>query len=95
MADISNPTIHPIIISDQSCPNQLHNAKKHKLKSTQGGDLIQPYLKDKEFEWKVFMETNDSANTSHTLIWETGKVVLGGKIISYSTYTVNKRMNKK
>lgn len=32
------------------------------------------------------METNDSPNTSATLLWETSKAVLRGKIISYSSY---------
>lgn len=36
------------------------------------------------------METNDLANTSPTLIWETVKAVLRGKIISYSTYIKKK-----
>ncbi|XP_057688144.1 uncharacterized protein LOC130913496 [Corythoichthys intestinalis] len=36
-------------------------------------------------EWKDFMELNDSPNISPSLLWETGKCVIRGKIISYSS----------
>ena len=41
-------------------------------------------------EWTSFMEINDSSNISATLLWQTAKAVLRGKIISYSTYKKRK-----
>ena len=38
------------------------------------------------WEWANFLEDNDSPNLSPSLIWEAGKAVIRGKIISYSSY---------
>lgn len=42
-------------------------------------------------EWEDFLETNDSPNFSPSLLWEAGRAVIRGKIISYS---YNKKQKK-
>lgn len=37
-------------------------------------------------EWANFLKMNDSSEISSSLLWETGKAVMRGKIISYSSY---------
>lgn len=44
-------------------------------------EVIQ-YIKD---EFKFFLDTNDNDNTSPSILWDTAKVVLRGKIISISS----------
>ncbi len=37
-------------------------------------------------EWASFLEMNDSPEITPSLLWETGKAVLRGKVISYSSH---------
>lgn len=37
-------------------------------------------------EWASLLEMNDSPEISPSLLWETGKAVIRGKIISYSSH---------
>uniref|UniRef100_A0A0E9U7Y5 Uncharacterized protein n=1 Tax=Anguilla anguilla TaxID=7936 RepID=A0A0E9U7Y5_ANGAN len=46
-------------------------------------------------EWAFFLEINDSPEIAPSLLWETGKAVLRGKIISYSTHKKKKTTNRK
>lgn len=79
--DILNTTINPIIISDHApITTTINNTvvtKKHL-----DGDFNEYFEK----EWAIFMETNNIPGTSAVILWETAKVVLRGKIISYSAY---------
>ena len=43
-----------------------------------------------EKEWTIFSETNDLPNISPSILWETAKAVMRGKIISYSSYKKKK-----
>ncbi len=55
-------------------------------------------LDDPEFdslikrEWASLLEINDSPKSSPSILWETGKAVLRGIILSFSTY--KKRMEQ-
>lgn len=52
-------------------------------------------MKDPDFdsyfkrEWAFFPEINDISKSSPSLLWETGKGVLRGKIISYQNININ------
>lgn len=73
MINISDTTIYPITISDHA-PINLDLNKKLKTKHTQRWRFNTSLLQDKEFntyftkEWTYFMETNNSPNTSPTLL---------------------------
>lgn len=83
--------IHPIIISDHASVSlSLQIESNLKLSPTWCFNIS--LLRDLEFdkivrtEWVDFLETNDSPNLSPSLLWEAGKAVIRGKIISYSSY---------
>lgn len=97
--NILETKIHPIIISDHSPVTLTWNPSaipKHPTRWRFNTSL----LKDPEFdsyfkrEWTSFLEINDSPKSSASLLWETWKVVLRGKIISYSVHK-KKRTEKK
>ena len=96
---LSNLTIHPIIISDHAPVtfnwNQIH---PDRINTPIRWRFNTSLLKDQEFnsliqrEWASFLEINDSPKSSPSVLWEAGKAVLRGIIISYSTY---KKKNEK
>lgn len=99
ISNISDSTIHPIIISDHAPisitwkpPNNHQPSRRWRFNTS--------LLKDPEFnniikkEWTSFLEINDSPETSPSLLWQTGKAVLRGVIISYSTYKKKKEQHK-
>lgn len=85
------PRIHPIIISDHA-PISLALRIDSRTTPHATWRFNDSLLDDPAFdtfvkkEWKDFMELNDSPNISPSLLWETGKCVIRGKIISYSSY---------
>lgn len=84
---IAYTKINSIIISNYA-PVTLSLNIESTVTSFPTSNLIFHYSKDpfiKE-EWTSFMEMNNSPNTSPTLLWETWKVVITGRIISYSSY---------
>lgn len=89
--DITDTKINPIIISDHTPITLMLSNKKH-TKIKQRWRMNTSLLQDKEFneyferEWTSFLEINDTPSISASTLWETTKVVLRGKIISYSTY---------
>lgn len=94
-SDIFETQIHPNTISDPALVSvKLHT--KTTFSTSSRWRFNTPLLEDQEFdsyfkrEWTFFMEMNDSPNTSPTLLWQTGKAVLRGKIISYSSYKKRK-----
>ncbi len=95
MSDISDSKLHPIIISDHAPakitwnPNKQH---KHVHRWRFNTSLLKDPDLDSYFkrEWASFLEINDSRKSSPTLIWETGKAVLSGKIISFSVHKKKK-----
>ena len=68
---------------------QDKNHKKHKHKHM--GRVNNPFLNKKhvteeiKMEIKKFLEPNDNENTTQKL-WDTAKVVLGGKFITIKSY---------
>lgn len=100
ISDISGSKIHLIIISDHAPVSFNLNTKQLKQSITRWR-FNTSLLKDPDFntlftkEWASFMEINDSPEISPTLLWETAKVVLRGKIISYSSYKKKRNMNSK
>ena len=97
ISQISDSKIHPIIISDHAPVTFRWNPINQPKRSTKWR-FNSSLLKDPEFdsylrrEWASFLEINDSPETSPTILWETGKAVLRGKIISFS---VNKKKREK
>ncbi len=94
-SDISEPQIHPSTISDHAPVTfRLNRLSQHK--PTTRWRFNTSLLKDTDFdrylrgEWASFLEINDSPNTSATLLWETGKAVIRGRIISYSSHKKKK-----
>ena len=93
--DISELKIHPIIISDHA-PVSFKWNQPNVLKPPTRWRFNTSLLKDPEFdhyfrrEWASFLELNDSPETSPALLWESGKAVLRGRIISYSSYKKKK-----
>lgn len=97
--NIIETKIHPISISDHSPVTLTWNTpaiQKHPTRWRFNTSL----LKDPEFdsyfkrEWTSFLEINDSLKSPASLLWETWKVVLRGKIISYSVHKKKKEKEK-
>uniref|UniRef100_A0A672F570 Reverse transcriptase domain-containing protein n=1 Tax=Salarias fasciatus TaxID=181472 RepID=A0A672F570_SALFA len=93
--NISEHCIHSIIISDHAPVSfKWNHPRPHK--PTPRWRFNTSLLKDDEFnnliekEWASFLEINDSSKPSPTLLWETGKAVLRGIIISYSAFKKKK-----
>lgn len=92
--------INPIIISDHAPISCILNNKNH-VKTPQRWRMNTSLLQDKEFneyftkEWTSFLEINDTPDISASILWETAKAVLRGKI--YHTQHINTRQinNKK
>lgn len=99
ISDILNTTIHPIIISDHA-PITITTDNRNDTKKSLRWRMNTSLLQDNEFneyfkkEWAFFMETNDTPDISASTLWETAKVVLRGKIISYSTYKYKKEQSR-
>lgn len=94
---IAENTIHPIIISDHA-PVSLTISTQTKINKPQSRwRLNTSLLEDTEFntlirrEWASFLEMNDSPETSPSLLWETGKAVIRGTIISYASHKKRKQ----
>ena len=91
LTHIKENTIHPIMISDHAPVSLAINTQTH-IKPPTRWRLNTSLLEDPDFdslirrEWASFLEMNDSPEISPSLLWETGKAVLRGKIISYSSY---------
>lgn len=87
---IHNTQIHPNTVSDHAPVSFTLNTKRTNYTTTRWR-FNTSLLGDKDFdsyfkrEWTSFMEINDSPNISASLLWQTGKAVLRGKIISYSS----------
>uniref|UniRef100_A0A8C5HQA3 Reverse transcriptase domain-containing protein n=1 Tax=Gouania willdenowi TaxID=441366 RepID=A0A8C5HQA3_GOUWI len=83
--------IHPIIISDHA-PISLTLQCDSNQKVSSLWRFNTSLLNDSKFEkiirkeWEDFLLTNDSPEISPSLLWETGKAVIRGKIISYSSF---------
>nr|XP_057934911.1 F-box only protein 8 isoform X1 [Doryrhamphus excisus] len=95
LSDISNIHIHPIIISDHA-PVSLFLTNQTTSTPTKCWRFNTSLLKDPDFlndferEWTMFLDFNDQPGTSACVLWETAKVVMRGKIISYSSYKKKK-----
>jgi len=95
ISQISDIIIHPITISDHA-PVSLTWNMNHFSKPPNSWRLNTSLLEDPNFdtyikrEWASFLEINDSPNIVPSLLWETGKAVLRGKITSYSTHKKKK-----
>lgn len=93
---ISDSKIHSIIICDHA-PVTLRWNPINQLKCFTKWCFNSSLLKDSEFdsylrrEWASFLERNDSPETSPSTLWETGKVGLRGKIISFSIHKKRKK----
>lgn len=99
ISNISESKIHPIAISDHA-PVTLQWNTTSQHKPTTRWRFNTSLLKDHDFdsylkrEWACFLELNDSPETSPSLLWETGKAVLRGKIISFSVYKKRKEKDQ-
>lgn len=97
MSNITNSTIHPIVISDHA-PVTFKWIKSNLQKPSSRWRFNTSLLQDPKFisfirrEWTLFLEMNVSPGSSPSLLWETGKAVIRGRIISYSVY--NKKKEK-
>ena len=100
VSDITNTISHLILISDHAPVTLDLNDKQFHRPRTRWY-FHTSLLKDPDFdsflkrEWASFMEMNDSPDTSPTLIWETAKTVIRGRIISYSSHKKKKKENMK
>uniref|UniRef100_A0A3Q2ZER1 Reverse transcriptase domain-containing protein n=1 Tax=Kryptolebias marmoratus TaxID=37003 RepID=A0A3Q2ZER1_KRYMA len=98
LTNISDTKIHPIAVSDHA-PVTLNLDVKKEIQKSINWRLNTSLLKDKEFiqyfknEWTSYLEFNDIPGTSASTLWEAGKTVMRGKIISYSTNN-KKKENK-
>lgn len=88
---VTETTIHPIIISDHA-PISITLHAQSCIKPPKRWHFNISLLLDSDFdnfikkEWAFFLEMNDSPETSPSLLWETGKAVITGTNISYSSY---------
>lgn len=84
-------TIHSIIISDHAPVSLTLNIPAQKKISTRWR-FNNSLLEDPNFttlirrEWASFLEMNDSPEISPSTLWESGKAVMRGIIISYSSH---------
>lgn len=89
--NIIDPTIHTIIISDHA-PVSITILTQHQSLPPSRWCFNISLLKDKQFqeyfkqEWASFIETNDTPEISACTLWETAKIVMRGKIVSYCAY---------
>ena len=96
LSKVSKTTIHPIIISDHA-PVSLSIKMESNVKYSSRWRFNTSLLKDSDFtaliqrEWASFLELNDSPEISSSILWETGKAVIRGQIISYYTNTHTKK----
>lgn len=87
---VTEPNIHSIIISDH-VPISLKLTTGIKTQPKPRWRFNKSLLKDPNFttyfkkEWTDFLETNNTPDITASILWETAKTVLRGKIISYST----------
>jgi len=76
ISNISQSSIHPIIISDHA-PVTINWTMTHTHKTTPRWRLNTSLLQDSKFdalikkEWAFFLEMNDSPGLSSSLLWET------------------------
>uniref|UniRef100_A0A1A8UJ98 Reverse transcriptase domain-containing protein n=1 Tax=Nothobranchius furzeri TaxID=105023 RepID=A0A1A8UJ98_NOTFU len=102
LADISDTEIHPIVVSDHA-PVSLTLVNKKTIPPSKNWRFNTSLLKDEGFidffkkEWALYLEHNDLPGTSASILWEAGKAVMRGKIISFSSHkkkTENKRIQE-
>uniref|UniRef100_A0A672H1Y9 Endonuclease/exonuclease/phosphatase domain-containing protein n=1 Tax=Salarias fasciatus TaxID=181472 RepID=A0A672H1Y9_SALFA len=99
MNDISEIKIHPIVISDHAPVSFTLRNKKNKP-PTRNWRFNTSLLKDPEFisyltrEWSIYLENNDLPDTSGRVLWEAGKAVMRGKIISFSSHKKKKEASR-
>lgn len=97
--NILDSQIHPITISDHA-PVTLTWKQFSLPKSSSRWCFNTSLLSNPEFdklirnEWASFLEINYSPKSSPSLLWETGKAVLRGIIISFSTYNKRKEQEE-
>lgn len=97
--NILESKIHPITISDHApvtftwnIPEIQNLPGRWRFNTSLLQDpVFDSYLKK---EWASFLEINDSPKSSASLLWETGKAVLRGKIISFSVHKKKKEKEK-
>ena len=100
ISNITQSTIHPIIISDHA-PVTIKWTRSCSHKTIPRWCFNTSLLQDPQFdsvikkEWALFLEMNESPESSSSLLWETGKTVLRGIIISFSVHKIRKKKKKK
>ncbi|MBN3294582.1 LORF2 protein, partial [Polypterus senegalus] len=91
LADFSDTETHPIVVSDH-VPVFLTLLNKKTIPSGKNWRFNTSLLKDVGFveyykkEWALYLEHNDIPGTSASVLWEAGKAVMRGKIISFSSH---------
>uniref|UniRef100_A0A669DGZ9 Reverse transcriptase domain-containing protein n=1 Tax=Oreochromis niloticus TaxID=8128 RepID=A0A669DGZ9_ORENI len=91
LSDISDTEIHPIAVSDHA-PVSLTLMQKNNTTPSKNWRFNTSLLKDEEFikyfkkEWTSYLDFNDIPGTSASVLWEAGKAVMRGKIISFSSH---------
>ncbi len=93
ISNISESNIHPIVISDHAPVTlkwNINNPHKPFTRWRFNTSLLKDFDSYFKREWACFLEMNDSPELSPSLLWEAGKAVLRGKIISFSVYKKRK-----
>ncbi len=98
LSDISDTEIHPIAVSDHAAVS-LTLVNKKTTPPSNNWRFNTSLLKDDDFikyfkeEWALYLDYNDLPGTSASVLWEAGKAVMRGRIISFSSHK-KKRENK-
>ena len=98
LSDISDTEIHTIAVSDHA-PVSLTLKNKKDTPPSKNWRFNTSLLKDEDFikyfkkEWALYLDYNDQPGTSASVLWEAGKAVMRGRIISFSSHK-KKRENK-
>ena len=99
ISEIIDIVIHLIIIISDHAPVTFTLNTNKSIKTSNRGRFNTSLLNDSNFdnyikrEWASFLEINDSPEIAPSLLWETGKVVRRGQIIS--SQLMRKQKNKK
>ncbi len=98
LSDISDTEINHIAVSDHAAVS-LTLVNKKATPPSNNWRFNTSLLKDDDFikyfkeEWALYLDYNDLPGTSASVIWEAGKAVMRGRIISFSSHK-KKRENK-
>ncbi len=98
LSDISDTEINPIAVSDHAAVS-LTLVNKKASPPSNNWRFNTSLLKDDDFikyfkeEWALYLDYNDLPGTSASVLWEAGKAVMRGRIISFSSHK-KKRENK-